>query len=37
MAVFLAHWDNKSDNQRLVCLSTRVTIFANRSSGGAKL
>jgi hypothetical protein len=21
MAVFLAHWDNKSDNQRLVCLS----------------
>ena len=21
MAVFLAHWDNKSENQRLVCLS----------------
>src|SRR6185503_19260543 len=22
-AVFLAHWDNKAENQRLVCLSTR--------------
>jgi hypothetical protein len=22
LAVFLAHWDNKADNQRLVCLST---------------
>jgi hypothetical protein len=22
MAVFLAHWDNKADNQRLVCLDT---------------
>ena len=21
MAVFIAHWDNKSENQRLVCLS----------------
>ena len=21
LAVFLAHWDNKSENQRLVCLS----------------
>jgi hypothetical protein len=23
LAVFLAHWDNKSDNQRLVCLSDK--------------
>jgi len=23
LSVFLAHWDNKSENQRLVCLSTR--------------
>jgi hypothetical protein len=24
LAVFLAHWDNKSDNQRLVCLDARI-------------
>ena len=24
LAVFLAHWDNKSDNQRLVCLDIRA-------------
>lgn len=29
MAVFLAHWDNKSPNQRLICL-----VGAERSDGG---
>ena len=24
MAVFLAHWDNKAENQRLVCLASRM-------------
>ena len=30
MAVFLAHWDNKSENQRLVCLSGDDSATAGR-------
>ena len=29
LAVFLAHWDNKAENQRLVCLDDRVAAGAS--------
>ena len=34
LAVFLAHWDNKSDNQRLVCLDASIPAPAHRTARG---